>query len=340
MRIVLRKLADAHQSHQRTGSLIAVDHAELGHAQRQVAVRLNALFVNQQAARTVHRLDAELFFVFGLARVVVRAVFVPMAGNLPQNAVHNTRCGNFDIAVMLLAIAHILNQLAVNLVAFVVPENRARRIFRLKVEQIHLAAEFAMVAFFGFFQHFQISLEVFFVRPGRCINTLQHFLGRVAAPVCACDFHQFEGVTDFAGGGYVRPAAEIRKCSLTIQRNRFVFRQVFNNFGLIMLTHVFEVFDGLVTRHDDTFELFVAFDDFMHFSFDFFKVFGRKRFFARKVVIKAVFNGRADGNLNVGPQLLDRLRHDMRAGMAQDVKAFLILTGDNGHGCVGSDGSA
>ena len=107
-----------------------------------------------------------------------------------------------------------------------------------------------------------------------------------------------------------------------------------------MLTHVFEVFDGLVTRHDDTFELFVAFDDFMHFSFDFFKVFGRKRFFARKVVIKAVFNGRADGNLNVGPQLLDRLRHDMRAGMAQDVKAFLILTGDNGHGCVGSDGSA
>ena len=103
------------------------------------------------------------------------AVLVPVAGNLPQHAIHNPRCGNFYIAVVLLPVAHIFNQLAVNLITLVVPENRSRSIFRLKMEQIHFLAEFAVITLFGFFQHFQIGLKVFFVGPGRGINTLQHF---------------------------------------------------------------------------------------------------------------------------------------------------------------------
>ena len=154
MGIILGKFANAHQPHQRSGSFITVDHAELSHSQRQVAIRFYPLLVNQQTARAVHRLNAEHFVIFGFARIVMSAVFVPVSGSLPQAAIHNPRRCHFNIAVVLLTLAHIFNQLAINLVTFVMPKNRARRIFRLKVEQVHFFSEFAVIAFFGFFQHF------------------------------------------------------------------------------------------------------------------------------------------------------------------------------------------
>ena len=233
--IVLGKFAYPHQPHQRTGGLVAVNLAEFGNAQRQVTVRFDALFVNQQAARAVHRFDAEPFFVFRLTGVVVGAVFVPVAGNFPQHAIHYPGGGNFDIAVVFLTVAHIFDQLAVNLVALVMPENRARCIFRFKVEKVHFASQFAVVAFFRLFQHGQIFLQVFFVCPGGGINALQHFAAGVAAPVGAGNFRQFKGVADLSGRRYVRSAAEVGEISLRVKRDNFVLRQVFDQFDLIVL---------------------------------------------------------------------------------------------------------
>ncbi len=64
----------------------------------------------------------------------MRAVFVPVSGNFPQYAIHNPRGGDFNIAVVFLAVTHIFNQLAVDFIAFVMPENSTRCIFRFKVE--------------------------------------------------------------------------------------------------------------------------------------------------------------------------------------------------------------
>ncbi len=138
----------------------------------------------------------------------------------------------------------------------------------------------------------------------------------------------------------MRSAAQIRKIALAVQRNDFAFRQIINDFGFVMFAFVREKLDSFITRHNHALQLFVAFDDFMHFLFDFCKIISGKRLFARKVIIKAVFNSRADGNLNVRPQFFDGLSHNVRAGVAQNVQALFILTGDDSHGCVGSDGSA
>ena len=311
MSIVLGKFAHPHQPHERAGSFITVYHTEFGHTQRQVAVRFNSLLVNQQTARAVHRLNAKLFVVFGFARIVVSAVFIPVAGSLPQAAVHNARRCNFDIAVVFLAFAHIFDQLTVDFVAFVMPENRTRGIFRFKMEQIHFFAELAVIAFFGFFQHFQISFQIFFVGPGRCINALQHLFAGIAAPISAGNFHQFECIADFSGRRNMGTAAKIGKVTLSVKGNNFIFRQILNNFGLIMFSHIFEELDGFVTRHNNSFDLFVTFNDFVHFLFDFGKILRRKRFFAGKIVIKAVFNSGAYGNLNVFPQFFDGFGHHM-----------------------------
>ena len=56
-----------------------------------------------------------------------------------------------------------------------------------------------MVAFGSLFYAVQIFFKVFFVCPRRRVNTLQHFVVRIAAPVCTGNFHQLEGIADMSG---------------------------------------------------------------------------------------------------------------------------------------------
>ncbi|MNL17985.1 hypothetical protein D3C87_1391080 [compost metagenome] len=59
MRIVLRHLPHAHQPMQRAVSLVAVTATEFRHAQREIAVGLDALIEDLHMCRTVHRLEGQ-----------------------------------------------------------------------------------------------------------------------------------------------------------------------------------------------------------------------------------------------------------------------------------------
>ena len=87
--------------------------------------------------------------------------------------------------------AHVLFDLLPDDPAFGVPENHARR-FVLQVEQVQLATEAAVVAFFRLFEHRQVSVLFFLFSPGRAVNALQLLVAVVTAPVGAGHFHQFE----------------------------------------------------------------------------------------------------------------------------------------------------
>ena len=117
----------------------------------------------------------------------------------------------------------------------------------------------------------------------------------------------------------MRPAAKVGKVALTIQRDNLAFRQVTDDFSFVMFAFVVKKFNGIFAGHDNALKLLVAFDDFMHLCLDFFKIFRRERLFAGKVIIKTVFDSRPDGNLNVRPQFFNRLRHNVRTAVAQDV---------------------
>jgi len=58
--------------------------------------------------------------------------------------------------------------------------------FFLEMEQVHLAAEFAMVPFLGLFDLMQVRLEVLVAGPGGTINALQHGVVAVTPPVGTC----------------------------------------------------------------------------------------------------------------------------------------------------------
>src|SRR5690554_1901202 len=149
VRIILYKVAHAHDAVQRTGRLVPVTGTEFGHAQRQVAIAFQALIEDFDVTRTVHRLD-RVITLFRLRRKHHVRIHSPVPGLLPQRAVNDL--GGLDLLVAFFAdrAAQILLNLLPQRPALRVPEHHARRLF-LNMKEVKLTAKLAMIALFGLF---------------------------------------------------------------------------------------------------------------------------------------------------------------------------------------------
>src|SRR5207249_3229736 len=85
---------------------------------------------------------------------------------------------------------------------------------------------------------------------------------------------------------------------------------------------------GLIARPDLLGEGFVARDDFAHLLLDRGKVLRRERLVAEEVVIEAVLDHGADGDLRAGPERLHRFREHMRAVVPDQLEAARILASE------------
>ncbi len=280
-------------------------------------------------ARAVHRLDREVTVVLGLDREHVLGELVGVARGLPEREVDELRRLHFLVVAGFEAAAHVVGHGAVERPALGVPEHAADRLFLL-MEQVHLAADAAMVALFRFFEHREVGFQVLLARPGGAVDALQHSVVGIAAPVRTRNLHQLEGIAELAGGRQVRAAAEVDERALAVERDRLVFRQVADDLGLVGLAQAFEELDRGVARPDLADDRLVAGDDLAHPRLDLGEVVGGERRFAGEVVIEAVFDRRADGDLGVGIKFLHRLGHHVRRVMAQQIDTVRVLRGDDG----------
>ena len=335
MPVVLGEAAHPHDAVQTARGFIAVALAEFAVTQRQVAVAFDALLEDQDVAGAVHRLE-RVIALFRLGGEHVFAVFVPVAGFFPQTFVDDLRAFDFLVAIVLVDLAHVLLHALPQRPALGVPEHQARRML-VDMEQIQLTAEFAVVALFGFFQHGEVLLQVFFGSPSRTVNALQHFLGVVAAPIGSGQFHQLE-VLELARAGHVGATAQVFEAAFAVERHILACRNGADDFGLVMLAHGFEVSHCLVTRQHATLHRLVFAGQFGHLLFDGGQVLGSKRPLKREVVKKAVFNNRADSHLGLGKQFFDGIRQQVGGGVPDNFQALCILGRDDGQLAVGPNG--
>ena len=258
-----------------------------------------------------------------------------MARLLPKALIQKLRRLHFFIVMRVEAAANILLELLPNYVAFGVPKNAALRFF-LQMEQIHFAAQLAVVALFGFFHHMQIGFQIFFIAPACAVNTLQHFIIAVAAPIGTGQLGQLKGFAQLAGGRQMRATAQIFPCALPVHRNRLVSGNGSNNFCLIFFANLAELRHRFIAIPFFTDNLFIAVNDFLHALFNRLKVIKAERRFAREIIIKAVFNHRPDGHLRAGEKLLHRFGQHMRAVMAHQIDAVFIGGGNHRNLGIGS----
>ena len=78
-----------------------------------------------------------------------------------------------------------------------------------------------------------------------------------------------------------------------------------------MLAHLFEQSDRVATRPHLALDGLGAVDDLGHAFFDFFEIVERERLVPGKIVIEAVVDRGADGDLRAGIKLLHRFGHGM-----------------------------
>ena len=247
--------------------------------------------------------------------------------SLPQTAVHNLRGVDLDIAVAGLLAAHVILQRGVNLPAVRVPEHLPRGLF-LHVKEVHLAAQTAVVALGGLFQHRQMGLQIIAVAEGHAIDALQLLVAAVTAPIGARHAHQLEGI-----GGHLacvlkmRAAAQILPIAVPIHADFLIRRNGLDQFHLERLLGGLVMRDCAVAVPDLGAHRLAGVDDRAHPRLDRAQILGGEGFGAVKVVIPAVLDDRADGDLHVGPKFLHRTGHDMRQIVAHQFQHWRVICG-------------
>ena len=271
--------------------------AELGVADRQIAITAQPLLEDLHVAGAVHRLDRIDALVRGLRREHVFAEFFPVARSLPKTAIHELGTVDLLEARGLLFLAHVADQRLEDAPALRMPEHRTGSLF-LHVKQIEFAADLAVIAFLGLFETGQVIFEVLVVGPRRTVDALQHLVARVAAPIGTGYLHQLE-YFELAGRGHVRAAAKIDPLALAVETDRLVRGDAGDDLGFVVLTEALEKRHGVVTRHFAARHREIGLGEFAHLGFDGDQIFGRERPLVGEVVIEAVFDHGPDGHLRI-----------------------------------------
>src|SRR5690606_19082664 len=129
------------------------------------------------------------------------------------------------------------------------PEHRADCLL-LKVEEVHLPAELAVIAPLGFLDPLEIGLELLRLGPRGAVDALQHLVPRIAAPVRARELRELERQAETAGRRQVRAAAQVDEVALPVQADRLVARDRCDDLRLVVLAQAAEELDRAVALPD------------------------------------------------------------------------------------------
>ena len=136
----------------------------------------------------------------------------------------------------------------------------------------------------------------------------------------------------------MRPAAEIEPFALRIDLDLLVLGNGVDQLELEPFAHLGEQLLRLGAVHHLAGERRVAGDDLAHLGLDLGQILRRERLVAGEIVIEAVVDHRADGDLRAGIELLHRLGHDMRGVVADQLERLGIVAREEFDGGVGLDG--
>ena len=123
----------------------------------------------------------------------------------------------------------------------------------------------------------------------------------------------------------MRACAQVGELALLVERNGSVFRQIVNQLYLVRLLALFHELDGLLARQLEALELLLFLADLAHLCLESIEVLLREGERRIKIVVEAVVDGRADGQLDLRIQAFYCLRENVRYRVTVGVAVFLVL---------------
>ena len=321
--VVLVKAAHAEQAVQGAAQLVAVHQANLAGADGQLTIGVRLGGVHQHATRTVHGLNAVLFVVDdGGVHVVL--VVVPVTRGLPQLLVHDERRGDLHVAGLVMNLAPVVQQRVLKDHAVGQEEWEAGGLVAHHKE-VHLAADLAVVALLGLLQHVHVLVELFLGGKGDAVDAGEHLVVLVTLPVGARDAGKLKGLQRL-GIADVGTNAHVDIVALLVEGDAGVVVQVADVLDLILLAALLHKGDGLGAGLLVHGELEVLLDDLLHLGLDRGEIVlaDLDALGQVDVVVEAVVGRGTVGKVGLGVQALDGLRHDVRGGVADDVRDLVL----------------
>ena len=154
----------------------------------------------------------------------------------------------------------------------------------------------------------------------------------IAFPIGPGHVQELEG-PDRPGAGHVGPAAEIDELALPVERDLAMVGQAgFDVLDLQALAQVLAELQGLVAVHFHPLERLVFLDDPGHFGLDLGEILFGKPPLGLEIVVEAVLDRGAKGQLDAVVEPHHRPGHDVGTGVPHDVQGLGVATGDQPQG--------
>ena len=139
---------------------------------------------------------------------------------------------------------------------------------------------------------------------------------------------ELDGVAlDPAGGVQVGTGTQVGELALLVEGDVGVLRQVVDELYLVGLTLLLHKLDGLLTGQLKALQLQLLLTDLAHLRLDLLHDLGGEGEGGVHIVVEALVNGGADGQLHLGVQALDGLGQDVRTGVPIGLAVLRIFKG-------------
>ena len=119
--------------------------------------------------------------------------------------------------------------------------------------------------------------------------------------------------------------AQVHELALLVEGDVGVLRQVVDEFHLVGLLLLLHELDGLGAGQLEALQLQLLLADLPHLCLDLRQVIGGKGKGCIQIVVKAVVDAGADGQLHLRPQALHRLGQNVGAGMPVRLAVLLVF---------------
>ena len=324
VRVVLAEVAATLDALQRAGGLIAEVVGDLADADGQLTVAVGLVGVDHHVVGAVHRAQDVALAIHLHGGEHVLAVVIPVAGGLVQ--VHSADAGghHVQVAACTLLLLDIVLQLLPDGVACGQEHGQAAAHQVVGHKQAHLLADLAVIALTGLLLLLLPGFQLFLVVECHAVDTGQHLVFLVVLPVCAGLLGDLEGL-QCLGVGQVGSDAHVNVLALLEEAELGLVGQVSHVLDLVVLLALLHQLHSLVTGQDEGLDGQIFLADLAHLFFDVGQiVIGELDVAQIDIVVEAVLGGRAKGEVSLGVQALDGLRHDVSSGVADNMQ-FLIL---------------
>ena len=325
------ELADTDQAVHLTGILVAEQGGRLAQTHGQIAVGTLAVQVHLILEGAGHGTQREA--LLGLVGRIAHdehtvQIVIPVAGDLIQLTLGHQRRFGQQIAGLLLGVLHPALQQLNHAGALGQQDGQALTDAVHRGEILQLTAQLVVVTLHGLLAGLQVLIQLLFLGEGHAVNTLEGLAVAVAPPVSGVAGSQLNAVAlDAAGGIHMGAGAQIHELALPVEGNVGVGRQIVDQLHLVGLLTLLHELEGLVPGQFKPLQLQLFLADLPHFGLDIRQIVGGKGKGGVHIIIEAVVDAGADGQLHLRVQALNGLRQNMGAGMPIGLAVLFVFKG-------------